>query len=285
MNQNNSKGCIFQMISLKRNSKGKLTEAKGLRTRKSSIYIPGQTETFRISRSKFNDFLTCRRCFYLDRVIGIISPSTPGWTLNETTDILLKKEFDALRKTRLPHRIFQRYELHNVIPFSHPDLDHWRDSLHGGLEGEIEGTNIILHGGIDDLWYDTLKQEVIVVDYKSQANRYPVTQEYYLSNVHHESYKIQLDVYGYLLSNMGLSVSNLGFFYVCNANRNADSFNGQMLFEETLVPYRLDLSWIEKAVKDMNDVLNSEQLPDINIHCENCAYARERALIEGNRLI
>ena len=279
--KNNFKESIYLVISLKRNSKGKLIEARGLRTRKSSIYVPGQTETFRISRSKFNDFLTCRRCFYLDRVIGVISPSTPGWTLNETTDILLKKEFDALRKTQLPHRIFEAYGLNNVIPFSHPDLDHWRNSLHGGLEGKIEGTNIVLHGGIDDLWYDTSKEEVIIVDYKSQANKYPVTQEYYLSNVHHESYKIQLDVYGYLLNKIGFAVSNIGFFYVCNANRNANSFEGKMLFEENLVPYQLDRSWIEDAVKDMTNVLNCEQLPEINPHCENCAYSRERARIEG----
>ena len=79
------------MISLKRNNKLELIEATGLRSRKSSIYIPNQTEEFKISRGKFNDFLLCPRCFYLDRVKGIVSPDLPGWTLNDTTDILLKK--------------------------------------------------------------------------------------------------------------------------------------------------------------------------------------------------
>ena len=36
----------------------------------------------------------------MDRVVGLDSPGTPGWTLNETTDLLLKKEFDACRATR-----------------------------------------------------------------------------------------------------------------------------------------------------------------------------------------
>ena len=162
------------MINLKRNSKGILVEAAGIRTRASSIYTPNQTEIFKISRSKFNDFLTCRRCFYLDRVKALISPSTPGWTLNETTDLLLKKEFDLCREKQIPHRVFGDFGLINVVPFKHPDIDLWRDSLHHGLQHKIENSNILLHGGIDDIWFDKVKEELIVVDYKSQSNNRPV---------------------------------------------------------------------------------------------------------------
>ena len=102
------------MISVKRNSKGVLVRATGLRSRDSSIYVPKQTEPFRISRSKFNDFLTCKRCFYLDRVKGLVSPSMPGWTLNETTDVLLKKEFDLCREKQIPHRSFKELGLKGV---------------------------------------------------------------------------------------------------------------------------------------------------------------------------
>ena len=107
------------MISLKRNSKGVLVRATGLRSRDSSIYVPKQSEPFRIRRSKFNDFLTCKRCFYLDRVKGLVSPSMPGWTLNETTDLLLKKEFDLCREKQVPHRIFEELGLKSVVPFKH----------------------------------------------------------------------------------------------------------------------------------------------------------------------
>ncbi|MDP6065170.1 MAG: hypothetical protein QGI49_10335, partial [SAR202 cluster bacterium] len=107
------------MINLKRNSKGVLVRATGLRSRDSSIYVPKQSEPFRISRSKFNDFLTCKRCFYLDRVKGLVSPSMPGWTLNETTDLLLKKEFDLCREKQVPHRIFEELGLKGVVPFKH----------------------------------------------------------------------------------------------------------------------------------------------------------------------
>ena len=180
------------MISIKRNSKGIEAKATGLR-RESSKYKPNQPDVFKISRSKFTDFLTCKRCFYLDRVTGIISPSTPGWTLNETTDLLLKKEFDICREQEIPHRIFEKYGLDNVVPYKNEDLDSWRDSLHHGLKHQFKDTNILLQGGVDDVWFDKVKEELIVVDYKSQANNRPVVTWEYLSGTYHQGYKIQVD--------------------------------------------------------------------------------------------
>ena len=253
------------MISLKRNSKGQLVPAPGIRSRSSSVYTPNQTDPFKISRSKFNDFLTCQRCFYLDRVKGLVSPSTPGWTLNETTDLLLKKEFDLCREKQIPHRIFERYNLNNVVPFQHDDIDKWRDSLHHGLKFQFRDSNIILHGGVDDIWLDRNADKLIVVDYKSQANSNPVNTEDYLSHVYHQGYKVQMDFYSYLLTKMGFEVSPISYFYVCNADRNALAFDSKMIFEETLVPYEWDSSWIEDKVLEMIDLLNSKKLPEDNL--------------------
>ena len=269
------------MISLKRNAKGKLVDALGVRTRISSVYTPNQAELFRISRSKFTDFLNCTRCFYLDRVKGLISPSTPGWTLNATTDLLLKREFDVCRERQVPHRIFERSGLVNVVPFQHEDLDKWRDSLRHGLQHQIEESNIVLHGGVDDIWYNTVEEQLIVVDYKSQANRRTVTTEYYLANPYHHSYKIQMDVYAHLLMKMGFGVSPVSYFYVCNADRNALDFNGQMMFEETLVPYEWNNAWLDEKLAEMIEVLNSHKIPQPNPSCENCAYSTQRAIMES----
>tara|TARA_Y100001960_G_scaffold107231_1_gene115214 strand:- start:2965 stop:4011 length:1047 start_codon:yes stop_codon:yes gene_type:complete len=265
------------MISLKRNNKGELVPATGLRTRASSIYIPNQTDPFKISRSKFSDFLTCQRCFYLDRVKGLASPSMPGWTLNETTDLLLKKEFDACRANQTPHRIFSRFGLDHVVPFQHEDMDKWRNSLQHGLQIQFKDTNIILQGGVDDIWLDKNTSKLIVVDYKSQANSRQVNTEDYLSNVFHQGYKVQMDFYAYLLTEMGFEVFPTSYFYVCNADRSADSFDSKMKFYETLVPYELDTGWIEEKVIEMISLLNSEELPEINDSCENCAYAHQRS--------
>ena len=103
--QPSKEGCIkaarnsLQMIDLKRNSKKKPVKATGLRSRASSSYTPNQKTDFKISRGRFSNFLTCKRCFYLDRVKGLDATGTPGWTLNETTDLLLKKNLTIAEKS------------------------------------------------------------------------------------------------------------------------------------------------------------------------------------------
>ena len=37
-----------------------------------------------------------------------------------------------------------------------------------------------------------------------------------------------------------------------------------------------------EKIYDMLEVLNSHTMPESNIACENCAYSRERALMEGS---
>ena len=143
------------MIDLKRNSKKEPVKATGVRAREASSYTPNQTEDFKISRGRFSNFLTCKRCFYLDRVMGLDPPGTPGWTLNETTDLLLKKEFDNCREKQIPHRLFTENGLGHVVPFDHPEMDNWRNSLHRGLMLRHKDTPIILTGGVDDIWQDT----------------------------------------------------------------------------------------------------------------------------------
>ena len=268
------------MVSLKRNSKLELVEATGRRTRETSIYKPGQSEDFKISRGKFSTFITCPRCFYLDRVVGLAEPGMPGWTLNETTDLLLKKEFDACRAKQIPHRLFAEYGLDHVVPFKHESMDKWRDSMHHGLMARYKDSNIILSGGVDDIWFDTNSEELIVVDYKSQASNNPVTTEEYLESPYHEGYKIQMDFYNYLLNLMGYKTSPISYFLVVNANRGAGGFYGKMEFEETLVPYKNNISWIEDKVEDMIDCMNSDVIPQGHMSCEHCAYARERKVYE-----
>ena len=265
------------MINLKRNKKYELVTATGKRTKLNSIYQPGQKKDFKISRGKFNDFLKCQRCFYLDRIKGFVTPSMPGWTLNETTDYLLKKEFDICRLNKTPHRLHLENNLEHIIPFSHKDLDKWRDSLHYGLSSRFKSSNIILTGGIDDIWEDTRNKKLIIVDYKSQASNYKVRESNYLNSTYRDNYKIQIDFYAYLLSEMGFDVSPVSYFYVCNAIRDATGFYGKMNFDETLISYKWNSSWIPKKVYQMINQMNSKNIPLSNQSCENCAYSRQRS--------
>ena len=265
------------MISLKRNSKGEFVPAPGKRTTASTIYKPNQKEDFKLSRGKFSDFLSCPRCFYMDRVLGLAEPSMPGWALNSATDELLKKEFDECREKQIPHRIFKDYGLDCVVPFKHEEMDAWRDSMRRGLMHRFEDSNIILSGGVDDIWQDTKTQELIIVDYKSRAGNEAVKAESYLAGVYHQGYKIQMDFYNYLLQGMGYKTSPTSYFLVVNADKTVNGFHGNMKFSETLIPYKNDISWIATKVRDMINVMNQKTIPDSHESCENCAYTRERA--------
>ena len=141
-------------------------EVVPLRTKKGSIYQKGTNEVFKISRSKFSNFLDCPRCFYLERVKGLKDPSMPGWALNTAVDELLKKEFDHYRKIQQPHPLILKNKL-NLIPFQHDKIDYWRDALRGGITFTDSDTNLEIHGGVDDVWFNPNTKELTVVDRKS----------------------------------------------------------------------------------------------------------------------
>jgi len=272
------------MIDLKRNSKKEPVRATGLRSRVSSCYSPNQKEDFKISRGKFSNFLTCKRCFYLDRVKGLDPPGTPGWTLNETTDLLLKKEFDYCRERQIPHRLFIENQLRNVVPFNHPEIDNWRDSLHKGLMLRHKDTNIILTGGVDDIWQNNISKKLIIVDYKSQAKLGRLDKQDYLEDPYHEAYKIQMDFYAYLLSGMGFDVHQTSYFLVCNAKRDDHEFNKRMNFDEYLVPYDWNIDWIDNKIDEMVNLMNASKIPEQNLSCKNCAYSEQYSKVINNEL-
>lgn len=210
---------------------------------------------------------------------GIISPGMPGWTLNALTDTLLKDEFDECRKKQIPHRILIKNNLNHIVPFKHEKIDEWRDSLHKGLEVRYKKTNIILKGGIDDIWFNTKTNKIIVADYKSQQSNKEVSQNTYFNSPFKSGYKTQLDFYAYLLNEMGFSVSKDSYLYVCNAINEGKGFHGKMIFNEILIHHQIDTSYIENEINKMIEVLNSEKSPESNESCENCAYAKKRAEI------
>jgi hypothetical protein len=250
-----------------------MKEATSFRVRKNSLYDKKSNTPFKISRSKFSNFLSCKRCFYLDRVIGLKEPSMPGWALNSAVDELLKKEFDQYRKEKKPHPIMIRNNL-NFIPYQHKDLDVWRNSLKGGISYLDEKTNLIIHGGVDDIWFNQNEKKLVVVDYKAQSSIYPVNVNSYLGSEWHLNYKLQMDIYVHILRKMNFNVSDMSYFYVCNGEKTNNSFENKMDFKTTLIPYKVDLSWIESKLNEMKKILNLDSPPDIEPTCEKCAYLK-----------
>jgi|TARA_B110000196_G_C21072652_1_gene628307 CRISPR/Cas system-associated exonuclease Cas4 (RecB family) len=279
------------MISLKRNNKtGELVEATGITSQKWRIYSPNQNKDFQLSRSRFDEFMNCPRCFYLKVNKGFMSPSTPGWTLNTLTDTLLKKEFDECRAKQEPHRIMITNNLSHLVPYASEIIkdkkgndklliEEWRDSLHYGIKHRFKDTNIILQGGVDDVWFNTKTKELVIADYKSQHKK-EISQETYFNDPYKEGYKRQLDYYAYILKGMGFKVSSDAYFYICNAKEIDEGFHGKMLFDEVLIHYKIRTDYLETEIQKMIDAMNSENIPSSHDSCENCAYARQRSVID-----
>ena len=75
-------------------------------------------------------------------------------------------------------------------------------------------------------------------------------------------------------------VSKTSYFLVCNADRHAEGFYGKMDFSETLVPYAWNIDWIPEKLDRMLETLNSDDMPESNVSCMNCAYARQRSIYD-----
>ena len=286
------------MIDLKRDSKtGELKKATGLNSHKWRCYKPGQKEDFPISRSRFEDFTKCPKCFYLRLVKCLKEPDGPPFKLNELTDTLLKKEFDDCRKKQKPHRLLVKEKLKHIVPYDAGTriiedskknkkkweiIDVWRDAKHKGIRSRFKDTNIILQGGIDDIWFDTKKKELIIVDYKSQASKDEVSQNMYFKKPYRKSYQTQLDFYAYVMKGMELEfpISKDSYLYVVNGLEVDDGFNGKISFSETLIHHEVNTDYLDEEIQKMVDTINSTNIPNSHESCNNCAYTDRRNEIE-----
>jgi len=80
-------------------------------------YTPEIPNPYELSRSRVDTFLKCKACFWLQQVKGVSLPDMPSFTINATTDILLKRDADAVRgKSALP--IWEKNGLGRLIPLS-----------------------------------------------------------------------------------------------------------------------------------------------------------------------
>ena len=195
----------------------------------------------------------------------------PGWSLNSAVDSLLKNEFDLLREQQQPHRLMMFYRV-EAVPFSHSDLHIWRDD-HGkrvGASALHHKTQLNVCGIIDDIWQHTKTKELHIVDYKSTSTEYKIT----LDSKYKEGYKRQMEVYQWIFHRLGFPVSPVGYFLFANASRNRPEFGGKLEFENTIIEYRGDTSWVEPAIFAIKDCLDSDEIPKPGKECQYCAYRK-----------
>jgi hypothetical protein len=240
---------------------------------RSQPYLPGQSEPFKISRSKIELFVQCQRCFWLDARLKIKRPSGPPFSLNNAVDELFKKEFDSYRKQSKAHPIMTENKI-MAIPFDHPDIDTWRENFIG-INTVHESTNLYVFGALDDVWI-TDDGQLIVVDYKATAK----TSEVSLDAAWQDSYKRQVEVYQWLLRQNGFKVSNRAIFVYTNGRLDLDKFGDRLEFRTKIIDYQSSDSWIEPTLTKIKECLEGP-IPRVGVAamggaCDYCDYARKR---------
>ena len=83
-----------------------------------------------------------------------------------------------------------------------------------------------------------------------------------------------MDIYVHILRKMNFKVSDISYFYVCNGEKTNDKFDNKIDFKITLIPYRVDTSWINNKLLEMKEVLNLNNPPELEKTCEKCAYLK-----------
>lgn len=199
-------------------------------------------QTFKMSPTSLNLMEECPRCFWLSyhgksRPAGIFSSLPSGM------DKILKIHFDKfMEKGKLPPEL--RKECSDCKLFDDKKLlEEWRNSRKGLWYEDKDGN--ILHGGIDNLL--VRKGKLIVLDYKTRG--FPIKDDTA------EHYRLQLDIYNFLLRKLGYETENFSFllFYVPKEVLET----GEVIFSTELVKMKVDVENAEKIWKKALRILNS----------------------------
>lgn len=239
-----------------------------------NIYNPNGSEPFKLSRSKIDLFIECPRCFYIDRRLGVGRPPGFPFSLNSAVDALLKKEFDIHRVAGSSHPLMKAYGV-DAVPYQHAELEAWRDALRRGIMYLHAPTNLIISGGIDDVWVNS-KRELIIVDYKATSKEGEVN----LDAEWQGGYKRQMEVYQWLFRKNGFKVSETGYFVYVNGKTDRKAFDGKLEFDVKLIPYKGDDSWVESTLKKIHSCLIGDEIPQANGNCDYCLYISEVKKVE-----
>ncbi len=236
--------------------------------RRSNIYDPKSSAPFRLSRSKIENYMRCKRCSYLDRRLGVSEPDGYPFNLNSAVDHLLKKEFDVHRANGNAHPLMESYGI-DAIPFDHPEIDRWRENF-VGVQYHHTPTNFIITGAVDDVWINP-KGELHVVDYKATSKDGEVS----LDADWQDGYKRQMEIYQWLMRRIGFKVSNTGYFVYANGKRDRAAFDAKLEFDIKIIPYTGDDSWLERTIKEIHKTFSADILPPSSGGCQYCLYREE----------
>jgi hypothetical protein len=214
----------------------------------------------------------------LDARLKISRPSSPPFRINSAIDELLKKEFDVHREAQTVHPLGKSNGL-KFVPYKHEKMDEWRDALRRGIRYLEPKTNLLITGGIDDVWEDPDTKELVIVDYKATSKNGEVS----LDSAWQISYKRQIEVYQWLFRKNDFKVSNTAYFVYANGRVDVEGFYDKIEFRTKIIPYTGSDTWIEPTLVEIKACLDNDDMPPVGRNlmdqskdCEFCTYAKSR---------
>lgn len=239
-----------------------------------NLFDPTSDKPYKLSRSRIENFLNCPRCFYMDRRLGVDRPPGFPFNLNSAVDELLKREFDLYRQDGTAHPLLEKFGV-DAVPYRHPEIEAWRDSLRRGIQYLHTPTNLQVTGGVDDVWVKP-SGELIIADYKATSKSGEVT----LDADWQIGYKRQMEIYQWLFRRNGFHVDRTGYFVYCNGLTDSDVFDARLEFDIKLIPYVGDDSWVEGTLFDIKACLMKDEVPAADPECDYCRYRDAAKKIE-----
>jgi len=230
---------------------------------------------WKLSRSKIDLYMQCARCFYVDNKLGVARPPGFPFNLNSAVDKLLKKEFDIHRVKKTTHPLMKEYGI-DAVPFSHPKMEEWRDSLRAGVSFRHKPTGLFVRGGVDDVWVSPTG-ELMVVDYKATSKDGEIT----LDAEWQDGYKRQMEVYQWLFRQNNFKVSDTGYFVYVNGKTDREAFDAKLEFDVSIIPYTGNTDWVEPALQKIKKCLDSDELPTPAPDCDYCTYRKAAAEVSS----
>ena len=209
----------------------------------------------------------------MNRVKGIKFPGIPPFLLNTATDTLLKKDFDAYRQSQTPHPFMQKHGLDHLVPFQHEDFESWTKALQLGFQTYHKKSNLIIGGGLDDVWHNRTADQLHIVDYKSTATKrnedLTALETITLDGHYKNSYKRQMDIYQWIMRHNEFDVSNTGYFVYVNGDQHfqngmldKDGDYASMRFAVQLIEYQGNDSWVEDTILEIKECLYQKHCPE-----------------------
>ena len=201
---------------------------------------------YKLSPSALNLMKECPRCFWLTKHKVWKRPAGIFPSLPSGMDRILKIHFDKfMKKGQIPPELCKKDGCANLKLFDDEDkLKIWRSNFKGVSWIDKKGNE--LHGAVDNILVKGKK--LIVLDYK--------TRGYALKEDTAEHYRLQQNIYNFLLRKNGYSTEDFGFllFYV----PREVMATGEILFDTELVKMKVDVKMAEKVWKKALKLLDGK---------------------------